>query len=375
MKFVISSTELLSHLSSISKVIASKHTLPILDNFLFKIQGSELIITATDLETTMITRIELDNVDGEGTFALEAKRLTDMLKEFPEQPLTFEINSETLNVDILTETGKFSVVGQMGEDYPQLPEIHEEDSKTVKIAAAILSIGINKTIFATAEDELRPVMNGVFVDITSEDIKFVASDSHKLVRYTRNDINTDIETKFIIPKKPASLLKSILPSDDTEIEVKADKNNAFFTINGYQLICRLVEGDYPNYTTVIPLESPNKVIIDRNSITNTLKRVAIFSNQASNLIKLKLANNEMTISAQDIDFSISAFEKLNCQYDGEEIEIGFKSSFLIELLTSLSSTDIVFELLDSSRAALILPVEKNNEAEDELTLLMPLQVD
>jgi len=374
MKFVISSTELLSHLSSISKVISSKHTLPILDNFLFKLQNSELVITATDLETTMITRIELDNVEGEGTIALEAKRLTDMLKEFPEQPLTFEINSETLNVDILTETGKFSVVGQMGEDYPQLPEIKEEESKTVKVSAAILSIGISKTIFATADDELRPVMNGVFVDITPEDIKFVASDSHKLVRYTRNDINTDIETKFIIPKKPASLLKAILPSDDTEIAVKADKNNAFFTINGYQLICRLVEGDYPNYTTVIPLESPNKVIIDRNSITKTLKRVAVFSNQASNLVKLKLSTNEMTVSAQDIDFSISAFEKLNCQYDGEEIEIGFKSSFLIELLTSLSSTDVVLELLDSSRAALILPIEKNNEAEDELTLLMPMKV-
>ena len=374
MKFVISSTELLSHLSSVSKVISSKHTLPILDNFLFTQKGSELIITATDLETTMITRIELDNVEGEGTIAIEAKRLIDMLREFPEQPLTFEINLETLNVDILTETGKFSVVGQMGDDYPQLPDIKEEESKSVKITASILSIGISKTLFATADDELRPVMNGIFVDITPEDIKFVASDSHKLVRYTRNDITTDIETKFIIPKKPASLLKAILPSDDTDIEVRADKNNAFFTINGYQLICRLVEGEYPNYTTVIPLDSPNKVIVDRSSVTNTIKRVAVFSNQASNLVKLKLASNEMTVSAQDIDFSISAFEKLNCQYDGEEIEIGFKSSFLIEILSSLSSTDVVFELLDSSRAGLVLPVEKNNESEDELMLLMPMKV-
>jgi len=374
MKFVISSTELLSHLSSVSKVISSKHTLPILDNFLFTLKEKELVITATDLETTMITRIELDNVEGEGSLALEARRLTNMLKEFPEQPLTFEVNLESLNVDILTENGKFSIVGQEGGDYPQLPEIKEEESKSIKITASMLSLGISKTIFATAEDELRPVMNGVFVDISSENIKFVASDSHKLVRYTRNDINTDVEAKFIIPKKPASLLKAILPSDDTEIEVKADKNNAFFIINGYQLICRLVEGDYPNYSTVIPNDSPNKVIVDRNSVTNTIKRVAVFSNQASNLVKLKLSSNEMTVSAQDIDFSISAFEKINCQYDGDEIEIGFKSVFLIEILSNLSSTDVVFELLDSSRAGLILPVEKNNEDEDELMLLMPMKV-
>ena len=374
MKFVISSTELLGHLSSVSKVISSKHTLPILDNFLFTLKDSELVITATDLETTMITRIELDNVEGEGSLALEARRLTNMLKEFPEQPLTFEANLESLNVDILTENGKFSIVGQVGEDYPELPKIVEEDSKSIKITASMLSLGISKTIFATAEDELRPVMNGVFVDISQENIKFVASDSHKLVRYTRNDIKTDVESKFIIPKKPASLLKSILPSDDTEIEIKADKNNAFFTINGYQLICRLVEGEYPNYSTVIPNESPNKVIVDRNSVANTIKRVAVFSNQASNLVKLKLSANEMTVSAQDIDFSISAFEKINCQYDGDEIEIGFKSVFLIEILSNLSSANVVFELLDSSRAGLILPIEKNNEDEDELMLLMPMKV-
>ena len=322
----------------------------------------------------MITRIELDNAEGEGSLALEARRLTNMLKEFPEQPLSFEANLDNLNVDILTENGKFSIVGQVGEDYPELPKIKEEESKSIKITASMLSLGISKTIFATADDELRPVMNGVFVDINSDNIKFVASDSHKLVRYTRNDINTNIEAKFIIPKKPASLLKAILPSDDTEIEIKADKNNAFFSINGYELICRLVEGEYPNYTTVIPNESPNKVIVDRNSVTNTIKRVAVFSNQASNLVKLKLSSNEMTVSAQDIDFSISAFEKINCQYDGDEIEIGFKSVFLIEILSNLNSTDVVFELLDSSRAGLILPVEKNNENEDELMLLMPMKV-
>ncbi|MEN8122002.1 MAG: DNA polymerase III subunit beta [Bacteroidota bacterium] len=374
MKFVISSTELLSHLSSISKVISGKHTLPILDNFLFKLEGSELIITATDLETTMITRIELDNVEGEGVLALEARRLTNMLKEFPEQPLTFEADMESMHVDILTENGKFSIVGQNGEDFPQLPALQEENSNSMKISSEMLAIGVSKTIFATADDELRPVMNGVFIDIKENDITFVASDSHKLVRYRRSDINAGIETKFILPKKPAALLKGILPMDDTEIELQTDSNNAFFTINGSQLISRLVEGEYPSYDSVIPADSPNKVVVDRVKLNNTIKRVAVFSNQASNLIKLKLSVNEMLVSAQDIDFSISAYEKLKCQYDGDEMEIGFKSVFLAEILSNISSNDVVLELLDPSRAGIVVPLEKENDAEDELMLIMPMMI-
>jgi len=374
MKFVISSTELLSHLSSISKVISSKHTLPILDNFLFKLEGTELIITATDLETTMITRLDLDNVEGEGVLAIEARRLTSMLKEFPEQPLTFEADMETMQVDILTENGKFSIVGQNGEDFPQMPTVQEEKSSSLKLTSEILATGVSKTIFAAADDELRPVMNGVFIDIKESSITFVASDSHKLVRYRRSEIDTDVETKFILPKKPAALLKGILPMDDTEIHMQVDSNNAFFTINGSQLICRLVEGEYPGYDSVIPADSPNKVVVDRLSLTNTVKRVAVFSNQASNLIKLKLAANEITVSAQDIDFSISAYENLACQYDGDEMEIGFKSVFLAEILSNLSSTDIVIELLDPSRAGIIVPLTKENENEDELMLLMPMMI-
>ena len=374
MKFVISSTELLSHLSSISKVISSKHTLPILDNFLFKLEGAELIITATDLETTMITRLELDNVEGEGVLAIEARRLTNMLKEFPEQPLTFEADVETMQVDILTENGKFSIVGQNADDFPQLPSIQEEGSSSLKLSSEILATGVSKTIFAAADDELRPVMNGIFIDVNEGGITFVASDSHKLVRYRRSDINTDVTSKFILPKKPGALLKGILPMDDTEINMEFDANNAFFTINGSQLICRLVEGEYPGYDSVIPNESPNKVVVDRQSLNNTVKRVAVFSNQASNLIKLKLGANEITVSAQDIDFSISAYENMACQYDGDEMEIGFKSVFLAEILSNLSSADIVIELLDPSRAGIIVPLTKENEAEDELMLLMPMMI-
>ncbi|MDF1550537.1 MAG: DNA polymerase III subunit beta [Bacteroidales bacterium] len=374
MKFVISSTELLGHLSSVSKVISSKHTLPILDNFLFNLKGSELVITATDLETTMITRIELDNADGEGILALEARRLTSMLKEFPEQPLTFEIDMDTLQVDILSENGKFSIVGQNGEDFPQLPEIQDENSTSLKLSSNMFSVGISKTIFATADDELRPVMNGIFIDIQTNSITFVASDSHKLVRYRRLDVAVADETKFILPKKPASLLKNILPIDETEITLQTDKNNAFFSINGYELICRLVEGEYPSYDAVIPADSPNKMIIDRLTMATTIKRVAVFSNQASNLIKMKLEPNQLTISAQDIDFSISAYEKLNCQYDGEEMEIGFKSVFLSEILSNINASNVVVELSDPSRAGLILPVDKDNESEDELMLLMPMMI-
>jgi DNA polymerase III subunit beta len=372
MKFVISSTELLSHLASINKVISSKHTLPILDNFLFNLEKKELVITATDLETTMITRIELENVEGSGIIALEARRLTSMLREFPEQPLTFEIDNDTLQVDIFSENGKFSIVGQNGDDFPQMPSLQEEHSSDLRLSSNLVSVGISKTIFATGDDELRPVMNGIFVEIKPEHITFVASDSHKLVRYRRKDIQVATETKFILPKKPAALLKSILPMDDTEISLQTDKNNAFFSINGYQLICRLVEGEYPTYDAVIPVKSPNKVIIDRISVANSIKRVAVFSNQASNLIKLKLESNQVTVSAQDIDFSISAYEKLNCQYDGDEMEIGFKSVFLSEILANLSSGSVVFELADPGRSGLILPLEKTSEFEDELMLLMPM---
>jgi len=374
MKFVISSTELLGHLASINKVISSKHTLPILDNFLFNLQNSELVITATDLETTMITRIELDNAEGEGIIALEARRLTTMLREFPEQPLTFEIDMDSLKVEILSENGKFSIVGQNGEDFPQLPVIQEESSTSLKLSSNMFSVGINKTLFATADDELRPVMNGIFIEILPESITFVASDSHKLVRYRRLDVKLASSSKFILPKKPASLLKNILPSDETEITLQTDKNNAFFSINGYQLICRLVEGEYPTYDAVIPTNNPYKVIADRLAIANTIKRVAVFSNQASNLIKIKLEPNQLIISAQDIDFSISAYEKLNCQYDGEEMEIGFKSVFLTEILLNISSSSVVFELSDPSRAGLILPLDKDNTTEDELMLLMPMMI-
>jgi len=374
MKFVISSTELLSHLQAISRVISAKNTLPILDNFLFQLQDNELKITASDLETTLITTIALENVTDEGSIAIPARILTDTLKEFPDQPLTFDINTESFGVVITTENGKYNVVGQNGEDFPQLPIIKDEQKTSVQLPSELLLNGITKTLFATADDELRPVMNGIYIELFTDSMTFVASDAHKLVRYRRMDAKADQESSFILPKKPASLLKAILPKEENDVVIEFDDKNAFFTLSNYKLVSRLVEGNYPSYNSVIPTNNPNKLTIDRLELYNALKRVALFSNQASNLVKLELKNNQMNVSAQDIDFSISANERLNSQYEADEMEIGFKSSFLIEILSNLTSTDVLAEFSDPSRAGIFFPAEKENEDEDVLMLLMPMMI-
>ena len=374
MKFVISSTELLGHLQAISRVISNKNTLPILDNFLFQLSDNELKITASDLETTLITTINLENVTDEGSLAIPARILTDTLKEFPDQPLTFDINTETFGIVITTENGKYNVVGQNGEDFPQLPVIKDDQKTSIQLTADVLLTGITKTLFATADDELRPVMNGIYIELFPDNMTFVASDAHKLVRYRRNDVKADNESTFILPKKPASLLKAILPREENDVLLEFDDKNAFFTLSNYKLVSRLVEGNYPSYNSVIPSNNPNKLTIDRLELYNALKRVSLFSNQASNLVKLDLKGNQLNVSAQDIDFSISANERLNCQYEGDDMEIGFKSSFLIEILSNIASSDVLVELSDPSRAGILFPVEKENDDEDVLMLLMPMMI-
>ena len=374
MKFVVSSSELLGHLQAISRVISSKNTLPILDNFLFNLSGNDLEITASDLESTLITRMKLENTDGDGTIALPARILLDTLKEFSVQPLSFDINLDTMAVVISSENGKFNVVGQNGIDFPALPSIKKEKKFVFVINAEVMLAGINKTLFATADDELRPVMGGIFIEASTDRITFVASDAHKLVRYQRTDAHADDNAAFILPKKPASLLKNILPREEGPVTVEFDDKNAFFILSDYKVVCRLVEGNYPNYNSVIPKNNPRKITIDRVEFYNTLKRVSVFSNQASNLVKLQLKGNQIMVSAQDIDFSISAYERIKCQYEGEEIEIGFKSVFLLEILANIASQDVMIELADPTRAGLFLPVISENEAEDLLMLLMPMMI-
>ena len=373
MKFVVSSTELLKHLNAISRVISSKNTLPILDNFLLKLEGKTLLITASDLETTLITKIELENSAEEGLIAIQAKIMLDTLKEFPEQPLTFNIDPDSLAVEILSSNGKFSIVGHNGEDFPVLPKLGENHN-AITLSHDLLLAGINKTLFATADDELRPVMNGIYIELSPEEIAFVASDAHKLVRYKRSDVKYTDVASFILPKKPASLLKNLLPREDSDVKLEFDEKNAFFTLNGFKMVCRLVEGKYPAYNSVIPLNNPNEMVIDRVEFFTTLKRVSVFANQASNLVRLKLNPSELVVSAQDIDFAISAVETIKCEYEGQPMEIGFKSTFLVEILSNLSSEDVKLKLSDPSRAGLLLPAEKELEYEDVLMLLMPMMI-
>lgn len=374
MKFVVSSSELLGHLQAISRVISSKNTLPILDNFLFNLSGNDLEITASDLESTLITRMKLENTEGTGTIALPARILLDTLKEFSVQPLTFDINMDTMAVEISSENGKFNVVGQNGIDFPALPAIKQEKKFVFTIGADVLLSGISRTLFATADDELRPVMGGIFVEASTDKVTFVASDAHKLVRYQRVDAHAEDNSSFILPKKPASLMKNILPREEGNVTVEFDDKNAFFNLSNYKVVCRLVEGNYPNYNSVIPKNNPRKITIDRVEFYNSLKRVSVFSNQASNLVKLQLKGNQVTVSAQDIDFSISAYERIKCQYEGDPIEIGFKSVFLLEILANIGSQDVMIELADPTRAGLFLPVSTDNDSEDLLMLLMPMMI-
>ena len=374
MKFVVSSTSLLGHLQAVSRVISAKNTLPILDNFLFKLDGKDLEITASDLETTLVTRMGLENVADSGGIAIPARILTDTLKEFSEQPLTFEVNLSNLSVVISSENGKFTIVGQNAADFPQMPVIKKDKKSSIEVAPDVLLNGVSKTLFATADDELRPVMNGILVELSPDDLTFVSSDAHKLVRYKRTDAKSEESSTFILPKKPAGVLKNVLPKVENAVLLEFDDKNAFFNLGDYRLVCRLVEGNYPSYNSVIPKNNPNKLTIGRLEFLNSLKRVSVYSNQASNLVKLQLTGNQLTVSAQDLDFSISAYERLNCQYEGDEMEIGFKSTFLMEILSNISSGDVLLELSDPTRAGILLPAEPENENEDILMLLMPMMI-
>ena len=370
MKFDVSSSALLARLQSISKVIASKSTLPILDNFLFKLQDNKLTITASDPETRLITSVDVINVKGEGLFAVSAKMLLEPLKKLPEQPLTFTINDDNLEIFIYFENGKYNFIGQKGDTYPQ-PKPLGETTVTISMESQILLNGVNRTFFATAEDELRPVMNGIYFDIQVENLTFAASDGHKLVRLRNNSIQSEGRASFIMPKKPANLLKSLLPKNVESVKIQFDENSAHITTDNFQMVCRLIEGRYPNYNSVIPQDNPNKLTIDRSSLLYALERVIVFSNPASSLVKLQLSNDLIVITAQDIDFSTSAEEKINCQYNGMDMSIGFKGTFLAEILTNMDAGEVVLSLADPSRSGVITPSE-DEENEELLMLLMPM---
>ncbi len=372
MNFIVSSSALSAHLQGISRVINSKNALPILDCFLFELQDGVLTVTVSDSETTMVTTLEVVESDADGRFAIAARTLLDALKEIPEQPLTFDIDLHTLELTIQYQNGKYNLVGQNADEFPT-PAALSENAVRVDMDAQILMNGINRAIFATADDELRPVMNGIYFDITTESITMVASDGHKLVRSKTTAAHGNERAAFILPKKPALLMKNILPKESGQVNIEFDDRNAVFTLANYHMSCRLIEGRYPNYNSVIPKSNPNKITIDRQQLVGALRRVSIFSSQASSLIKLRIGADKMVINAQDIDFSTSAEEVLACQYAGTPMEIGFKSTFLIDILNNIPSDEVLIELADPSRAGVITPIEQE-EDEDLLMLLMPMML-
>ncbi|MGM9782640.1 MAG: DNA polymerase III subunit beta [Paludibacteraceae bacterium] len=370
MNFIVSSTALLSHLQSIGRVINSKSSLPILENFLLKVQGNTLSLTASDLETTLVTSLEVENASGDICLAVNAKLLMDSLKEFAEQPLQFDIDEGNLAVVVKTANGNYNFIGLRGDEYPELPVLGD-DAQTLTMPVEVLANGVSKAVFATADDDLRPTMTGIFFDIKPEDVTFVATDAHKLVRLKNMAVKSGVDASFILPKKPAGLLKAVIVKEVGDVEISFDQKNIAFRLPSYTMVCRQIEGRFPNYNGVIPQNNPYRLIIDRVSLMNAAKRVFAFSNQGTGLIKLAISNNQLVVSAQDIDFSTSAEETLVCQYDGNEITIGFKAPFLIDILNNINSSDVIMALADPSRAGVILPFE-NEADEDLLMLLMPM---
>lgn len=372
MRFVVSSSALLGRLQSISRVSNSKNSLPILDCFLFELAGNQLTVTVSDGETTMITTLEVIESEADIRFCINSKTILDSLKEISEQPLTFEINTSNMETIVNYQNGTFSIVGQQADDYPQ-PTTLTEGVTALEMSGEALLNGINRCVFATADDELRPVMNGVYFDITENDLTFVASDGHKLVRSKNYGVHGNGPASFILPKKPTTILKNLLPKEQGDVTLRFNDRNASVTLANYTLICRLIEGRYPNYNSVIPQNNPHRATIDRIALLSALKRVLVFSNQSSALIKLHLDTNRLVVSGQDIDFSTSAEESIVCEYDNTPMNIGFKGTFLIDILNNLDGENVIVELADPSRAGVIVPAEQH-ENEDVLMLLMPMML-
>jgi len=372
MKFIINSQALLKKLQFLNGVINSNNTLPILDDFLFELDETTLKITATDLETTLIMTLEPSMADESGKVTIPAKLLLDFLKYLPDAPITFNIDANTLGIEILSSEGKYKLTGHNADDYPELPLLDE--TTTFDLSSAILAAGISKTVFATGNDELRPAMGGVFFDIMPDYITFVATDAHKLVRYRRNDARSGISTSFIIPRKPLNVLKSLLATEDVNVQVEYNVTNAAFAYNGVKLYSRLIEGRYPAYDAVIPKDNPNKLTVDRSLFISSVKRLSPFANQSTHQVRLRISGQELLMNAEDIDYSNEGVERLACTYSGEDMEIGFNSRFLLEMVSNLESVEILFQLSGPTRAGIIVPANSDNADEDILMLVMPVML-
>ena len=370
MKFVVSSSSLLKQLSTINGVVSTNPIVPILENFLFQLDGNTLTVTASDLQTVMVTEIEVEGVE-KGAIAIPAKLLLDTLRGLPEQPITLKIDTETFGTEIISNNGRYKLSGENPIDFPKIPSVTR--SMSVELTARALGEAIGNTIFATSTDDLRPAMTGVYLQLTAQNATFVATDGHRLIRYRRNDIKSESDSSMIIPRKALNLLKSSLPADDTLVKAEFSPSNAFFNFANIKMICRLIDERYPDYENAIPTNNPNTLTINRMDLLNSLKRIAIYSNRTTHQIRLKMQLNDLMISAEDLDYSNEANEKLMCEFNGEDMEIGFNAKFLIEMLTNLDAKTVTFELSAPNRAGLLLPTEKD-EHEDMLMLVMPVML-
>jgi len=370
MKFIVSSTVLLKQLVSISGVITTNPVVPILENFLFEISDSTLTITASDLQTSMINELPVEAKE-KGNIAVPAKILIETLRNLPEQPVTFTIDENTYSIEISSDNGRYKLSGENATDFPRVPAV--KNGYSLEMSTAILSSALHNTIFAASNDELRPAMTGVYFNITDTNTTFVATDGHRLIRYRRVDVAADMDNSIIIPKKALNLLKSTLPSDDTVVKIDFNASNAFFSFNNIKMICRLIDERFPDYENAIPVNNNSKLIIDRHELLGSLKRISIYANKTTNQVRLRITGSELQISAEDLDFSNEANERLACDYEGEDMEIGFNAKFLIEMLNNIHSKNVTLLLSAPNRAGLIVPEDKA-ENEDILMLVMPVML-
>jgi len=370
MKFIVSSSVLLKQLASINGVITTNPVVPILENFLFEINDSLLTITASDLQTSMITELPVEAKE-KGSIAVPAKILIDTLRNLPEQPVTFTIDENTYSIELSSDNGHYKLSGENATDFPRVPAV--KNGYSFEMSTEVLSSAIYNTIFAASNDELRPAMTGIYFNITDTNTTFVATDGHRLIRYRRVDVAADMDNSIIIPKKALNLLKSTLPTDGTIVKIDFNASNAFFSFNNVRMICRLIDERFPDYENAIPVDNNSKLIIDRQELLSSLKRISIYANKTTNQVRLKIVGSELQISAEDLDFSNEANERLACDYEGEDMEIGFNAKFLIEMLNNIHSKNINILLSAPNRAGLIVPEEKA-ENEDILMLVMPVML-
>tara|TARA_Y100000385_G_scaffold135606_1_gene140863 strand:+ start:32 stop:1150 length:1119 start_codon:yes stop_codon:yes gene_type:complete len=370
MKFIVNSTALLRELQKLNSVISSNNTLPILDNFLFEINGGNMAVTASDLEVTMKVAISVES-EVDGRITIPARILIDTLKTFSNQPLTFVIDLTNYSIEIISELGNYKLSGNNADEFPKSPTLTNSSSTFFK--SEILHNAINKTLFASGNDDLRPVMSGVYCELSPEQVTFVSTDAHKLVKHSRNDLSSDKTASLILPKKPLTILKNNIV-DGIDVKLDFNDTNALFSFENNTIICRLIDGKYPNYDAVIPKENPNKLTIETSLLLSSIKRISIYANKTTHQIRLKVAGSELQISSEDLDFSNKADERLPCHYEGEDIEIGFNSKFVIDMLNNIGSNKISLEMSAPNRAGIILPLDGTVEGENTLMLVMPVML-